>query len=113
MTWSTVCPLSSIPLDRGVGALVRGEQVALFRTAVGSLPALSNLDPAGGAMVLSRGIVGSRGDRAVVTSPMYKTAYDLATGVGVDDPELRVDVHEVSVHAGFVGVRLVRDQSLR
>ena len=106
MSWTTVCPLSSVPAGRGVCALVEDVQVALFRTAAGSLHAVDNRDPRSGAMVLSRGIVGSRGARPVVVSPMFKHAFDLESGVCMDDPELRVAVHEVTVHAGFVGVRL-------
>ena len=46
MTWRTVCPASRVPSERGVCVLIDGEQVALFRTASGSLHALDNRDPA-------------------------------------------------------------------
>ena len=86
MTWCTVCPAARVPSERGVAALVDGRQVALFRTVRGQVHALSNLDPVSGAMVLARGIVGTRGDRDVVTSPMYKQAFDLVTGECLDLP---------------------------
>ena len=75
-----ICPYGRLPVERGVAALVDGEQVAVFRTAEGDLHAVSNHDPFSGAMVLSRGIVGSRGDRPTVASPVYKQVFDLETG---------------------------------
>ncbi|MEX2291958.1 MAG: nitrite reductase small subunit NirD [Mycobacteriales bacterium] len=103
----SICPASRLPVDRGVAALVDGEQVAVFRTADGDLHAVSNHDPFSGAMVLSRGIVGSRGDRSTVASPVYKQVFDLATGECVDDPEVRLAVHEVRVRNGMVEVALL------
>lgn len=66
--WTPVCPLDRLDLDRGVAALVDGVQVALFRT-VGGLFAVDNLDPVGGAYVMSRGLVGSRGGVPTLASP--------------------------------------------
>ncbi len=54
-------------------------QVALFRTG-DELFAVDNLDPVGGAYVMSRGIVGSRGGVPTVASPLHKQVYDLRTG---------------------------------
>jgi len=59
VSWRPVCRADQVPVERGICALVDGQQVALFRTADGELFALSNQDPFSGAMVLSRGIVGS------------------------------------------------------
>lgn len=105
MSWRTVCPLARVPSERGVAVLVDGQQVALFRTVGGTVHALSNRDPVSGAMVLSRGIVGTRGERDVVTSPMYKQSFDLATGECLELPGVSVPVHQVQVHAGFVAVQ--------
>lgn len=99
-----VCPLDRLPVDRGVVALLDGEQVALFRTGQGELYAVSNLDPFSGAMVVARGIVGSRGDRPTVTSPVYKQAFDLATGQCLDDPAVSLTPHAVRVRDGVVEV---------
>ena len=52
--------------------------------------AISNYDPFSKAFVLSRGIVGSRGDRLKVASPIYKQSFDLRTGACLDDPEVSV-----------------------
>lgn len=101
-SWRPVCPLTRLPVERGVAALLDDRQVALFRLADGSLHALDNLDPFSGAMVLSRGVVGSRGDRPTVASPMYKQVFDLRTGACLDDDAVRVATHPVRVTSGGV-----------
>jgi len=102
-----VCRLDQVPVERGVAALVDGEQVALFRTADGSVHALANRDPFSGAMVLSRGIVGSRGEAATVASPMYKQVFDLTSGVCLDEPEVAVPAYPVQVRDGLVEISLL------
>ncbi|GAA2363917.1 nitrite reductase small subunit NirD [Dactylosporangium salmoneum] len=104
MKWIVVCPYLRLEPDRGVAALVGGEQVALFRTFDGGLHAIGNVDPISGAAVLSRGIVGSRGARVVVASPMHKQAFDLATGECLDEPGVYVPVFPVRVSDGMVEI---------
>ena len=99
-----VCTVDTVPLEGGVAALVDGVAVAVFRTHDGSVHALDNVDPFSGASVLSRGIVGSRGDVPVVSSPMYKQAFDLRTGACLDDEAVRVTAYDVSVVDGVVHV---------
>ncbi|MGN9810884.1 nitrite reductase small subunit NirD [Micromonospora sp. BQ11] len=105
LTWTAVCPLDRLDTDRGVAALVDGVQVALFRTVDG-LFAVDNRDPATGAYVLSRGIVGSRGGVPTLASPLHKQVYDLRTGHCLDAPGLFVGRHEVRCRDGLVEVRL-------
>jgi nitrite reductase (NADH) small subunit len=112
MSWYPVCPFSRLPVERGVCVLVAGEQVALVRTRDDALSAVDNLDPVSGAMVMSRGIVGSRGDVDVLISPMHKQAYDLATGECLDKADVWLGVHEVRVVNGDVEVRLRAEESL-
>lgn len=88
--WVPVCDYDALPSERGVCALVGGRQVAVFRAHDGALFALSNHDPFSGAYVLARGIVGCRGGRPTVASPMYKQVFDLASGRCLDDPEIGV-----------------------
>lgn len=102
--WTSICPAGRLPVDRGIAALIGGEQVALFRTAEDGLYALSNHDPFSGAMVMSRGIVGGRADRPTVASPVYKQVFDLETGQCLDDASVRLEVHHVRVHDGMVQV---------
>jgi uroporphyrinogen-III synthase len=103
--WVDVCDVGALHLDRGVCALVGSEQVALFRVSPdGELFAVSNYDPFSNAFVLSRGIVGSKGDVIKVASPLYKNGFCLRTGKSLDDPDIRVPTYPVRVVAGRVQV---------
>jgi nitrite reductase (NADH) small subunit len=99
--WVDVCALAELVPDRGVAALVGGLQVAVFLVE-GELFALSNYDPFSQAFVVSRGIVGSRGDRLKVASPIYKQSFDLRTGRCLDDPDVAVPTFEVRAVDGRV-----------
>ncbi len=79
-----VCRLDDLSMERGTTALVGREQVALFRTIDDVVYAVQQRDPYCGANVMSRGIVGSRGDIPTVASPMYKQVFDLRTGECLD-----------------------------
>ena len=102
--WIDVCAEHDLIPDRGACVLVDGRQVALFRTREGAVHALSNFDPFSGTYVLSRGIVGSRGDVPKVASPMYKQSFDLRTGECLDDPSVRIDVFDVRCIDGRVEI---------
>ena len=84
VAWQEVCRLEDLPRERGAAALVDGVQVALFRTYDDTVHAVQQWDPYCGANVMARGIVGSRGDRPTVASPMYKQVFDLTTGRCLD-----------------------------
>jgi nitrite reductase (NADH) small subunit len=93
--------------DRGVCALAGPYQVALFRLSPDdALYALSNYDPFSGAYVLSRGIVGSKGDTPKVTSPVFKQGFDLRTGQCLEDPIVHVMTFPVRAVGGRVQVGL-------
>ncbi|GAA2111282.1 nitrite reductase small subunit NirD [Microlunatus panaciterrae] len=83
-TWQRVCRLDDLGAERGSVALLNGQQVALFRLLDGEVYAVQQLDPYSGAYVMSRGIVGSRGDAPTVASPMYKQVFDLRNGFCLD-----------------------------
>lgn len=103
--WTTVCALTQLQPERGVAVLLPGGgQAALLRTHDGAVYALDNVDPACGAAVLSRGIVGDRGGVPTVTSPMLKHVYELATGRCLTDVDLAVPVVPVRVRGGAVQV---------
>ena len=87
--WRFVCPLDAIVAETGVGVDLDGRQLAVFHVE-GAVYALDNLDPACGANVLSRGIVGEMDGERVVASPMYKHHYSLITGRCLDDATLSV-----------------------
>ncbi|MFD0690331.1 nitrite reductase small subunit NirD [Actinomadura fibrosa] len=102
--WTDVCAAGDLIPERGVCALVGGEQVAVFLTHDGDLHALENLDPFSGAHVLSRGILGTRGGVPTVASPMYKHVFDLRTGRCLDDPSASVRTFPARLHRGRVEV---------
>jgi nitrite reductase (NADH) small subunit len=100
---SPVCASAAIPRGSGVTALLpNGSQVAVFRTAQEEFFALDNVDPVSGAAVLARGILGDRAGRTVVISPMHKNAFDLETGVCLEDPAIVVRTHRVAVVDGEI-----------
>jgi nitrite reductase (NADH) small subunit len=103
-TWTAVCRLDHLLPERGAAAMVAGVQVAVFRLHDDGVRAVGNRDPLSGAYVLSRGIVGTRGDRIVVASPMHKQAYDLDTGECLDVPGAGVPVFPARIHGGVVEV---------
>jgi nitrite reductase (NADH) small subunit len=108
--WVDVCPFDQLISDRGVCALIADRQVAIFRVD-DDVFALSNYDPFSRANVLSRGIVGSRGDRLKVASPMFKQSFDLRTGECLDDDTVSIPAYSARVVDGRVQViRPVGDQ---
>jgi nitrite reductase (NADH) small subunit len=109
MTWTAVCQYEDLQPERGVAALLDGEQVALFRTFDGSLYAIGNQDPFTGAFVLSRGIVGSRDDIPTVASPLHKQVFDLRTGLCLDDEAAAVPVFAVRMRGGQVEVGIEQE----
>lgn len=104
MTWTPVCRYDDLQPERGVAALIGGEQVAVFRLFDGVLYAIGNQDPLTGAFVLSRGIVGTRGDTPTVASPLHKQVFDLRTGACLDDNRASVPVFGVRERDGRVEV---------
>jgi len=96
--WVDVCSVHDLLLDVGACALVAGAPVAIFRTwPNGELFAIGNIDPYTSASVISRGIVGSIGDRPVVASPIMKHRFDLHTGESLDDPAVVLPTYAVRV----------------
>jgi nitrite reductase (NADH) small subunit len=103
--WRPICRLDDLLPGRGACALLDGEQIALFLLPDGIPYAVGNYDPYSRAHVMSRGLVGSRGDIPTVASPLYKNVFDLRTGRPLDDPDgpalptypARVTEHAVEV----------------
>jgi len=104
--WNAVCPLARIVPDTGVCALLNGRQVAVFRVGGDDARvfAIDNYDPNSDAAVLSRGLVGSIGDRVVVASPIYKQHFDLQTGECLEAPHHSVASYPVRIEDGQVWV---------
>ena len=104
--WIDICAVDDILPSPGVCALVDQRHVAVFRRGADRFFAIDNVDPKSGASVLSRGLLGSVGDRIVVASPLYKNHFDLQTGECLEAPEQSVRAHGVRVDGGRVSVAL-------
>lgn len=107
--WITVCHLNDLVDNSGVCALVREQQVAIFKLASANdekVLAISNWDPIGKANVLYRGLVGSINDRVVVASPLYKQRYCLETGECMDDPSKRVNVYPTRIFGDQIQLKM-------
>lgn len=101
--WMDICDSSDVLPNLGVRALVNDEQIAIYRVQ-GQLYAIGAIDPFSGAAVLSRGIVGDVKGQLVVASPIYKQHFNLATGVCLEEPSVRVKSYPVREIAGRVQV---------
>ena len=110
--WDDVCGVPDVLSDMGACALVAGRQIAIFRVD-NAVYALDNRDPASGANVLSRGIVGDIRGELVVASPLYKHHYSLATGRCLEDPEKSVNVYPARVAGNRICVNVRAHQPLR
>jgi nitrite reductase (NADH) small subunit len=104
--WTPVCTLDEIVPNTGVCALFNGEQVAVFHVDDGNqhVYAIGNYDANSGASVISRGLVGSLGDRIVVASPIYKHHFDLRTGECLEAPQHSVGTFRARIAEGKVWV---------
>ncbi|GAC1405350.1 MAG: nitrite reductase small subunit NirD [Mycobacterium sp.] len=103
--WTRACRYELLIPNRGVGVLLSdGTQAALFRLDDGSLHAVGNIDPFSGAAVMSRGIVGDRGGRATVQTPIKKQAFALDDGSCLDDPDVALPTYPTRVVDGCVEI---------
>ena len=98
-SWRAVCTVDDILPNTGICALINDRHVAVFhvKTDIEQLFAIDNYDPNAGASVLSRGLVGSLGERIVVASPIYKHHFDLKSGECLESPENSVSAYRVRI----------------
>ena len=104
--WYRVCPVEDLELSWGEAALIAGRQVALFRTGPETVFAVAQEDPATGAYVMARGILGSRGARPTIASPLHKEVYDLETGECLSGPGAALATFAVRITDGCIEVGL-------
>jgi len=110
-TWVAACALAELEPLWGEAVLLRGgAQAALFLLPDGRLFATDNFDGEAGAMVMSRGLVGTRTvdgvARPTIASPLHKDVYDLESGRCYTNPELSLPTLPVRVRAGVVELAL-------
>jgi len=105
--WNPVCQLAQILPATGICALVKGQQIAIFRPRDDAqLYAISNIDPFADASVLSRGIIAEHQDVLWVASPLKKQRFRLSDGYCMEDETRSVEAWPVRVNAGQVEVCL-------
>ncbi len=105
--WQPVCKVADLEPERGATALVHGQAIALFRLTVDEADvvyALGNHDPFAKASVISKGIVGIRAGIPFVASPAHRHAFDLRTGICLEDPHFSVPAYATKVDDGLVYV---------
>ncbi len=98
--WQDICHLDAIVPNAGRCALVKGEQIAIFRVKKNgndALYAVHNHDPFSQANVISRGIVGSIDGKIVVASPIYKQHFCLKTGSCLEDDTAQLKTYPVRI----------------
>jgi NAD(P)H-dependent nitrite reductase small subunit len=110
-TWTSICPLAQLePLWGEAVLLPGGAQAALFLLPDGRLFATDNFDAEAGAMVMSRGLVGTRTvdgvARPTIASPLHKDVYDLETGRCYTNADLTLSTLPVRISAGVVELAL-------
>ncbi|ENV07657.1 nitrite reductase [NAD(P)H], large subunit [Acinetobacter higginsii] len=103
--WVEVCAVDDITPNTGVGALIEGQSVALFRVGHEKrIYALSNKDPFSQANVMCRGIIGDLQGERVIASPIYKQHFSLATGRCLEDKDQKLLVFPTKIENGRVWV---------
>jgi len=114
LVWRDVCALDAIWPNTGGAALIDGKQIAVVRFGDGEeVYALSNFDPFSRAFVIARGIVGDRGGRRKIASPIFKQSFDLETGACLDDPKVALPTYPARVRDGRIEVALPTTSSQR
>lgn len=104
--WVRCCRVDDLEPWWGEAVLLGMRRIALFLLPSREVYAVAHEDPTGGAPVMARGIVGSRGDRPTVASPLHKEVYDLATGECFTDPSLALQTFRTRIVGGYIEVEL-------
>lgn len=109
MSWTPVCTTADLIAGSGVALYHEGRQIALFWLPGETPPlyAIDHHDPASGANVLARGIVGDIGGEVVIASPLHKQHYALRDGRCLDGP-WQVDTYPVRLEGEQVLIDIAR-----
>ena len=104
--WVRACAVDELEPFWAEALIVHGRQIALVMISATEIYAVCHRDPATNAYVIARGIVGSRGERPTIASPLLKHVYDLATGECLTDPSLSLRIYRTRIVAGDVEVEI-------
>jgi nitrite reductase (NADH) large subunit len=106
--WVPLASADEVPRDGGIAVRYGDVQLAIFHLAASDAwYATQNRCPHTGDAVLGRGLVGDQGGRPKVACPQHKKTFDLATGEGLSDPEIRIATFPARVEEGKVYVLLL------
>jgi nitrite reductase (NADH) small subunit len=106
VAWRAVCPVDELEPAWPEAAMVDGRQIAVVRVESDEVYAVDHRDPKTASYVMARGIVGSRGDRPTIASPLLKQVYDLQTGACLDDPALALATYRTRIVGGMIEVEV-------
>ena len=104
--WVAACPVTELEPSWGEAALIKARQIALFLLSPHEVYAVSHRDPTTSANVMARGIVGSKGDRPTIASPLHKQVYDLGSGECFTDPSLLLETFRTRIVGGMIEVEV-------
>jgi len=104
VAWQRVCRIDDLEPGWGEAVLLPERQVALFLVGAGELYAVDHRDPKTSAPVMARGIVGSKGARPTIASPLLKQVYDLATGECLSESGPSLATYATRVVGEFVEI---------
>jgi len=104
--WERACRVEDLEPSWGEAALLRARQIALFLLSPDEIYAVTHRDPHTASNVMARGIVGSKGDRPTIASPLHKEVYDLGTGECFTDPSLFLQTFRTRVVGGYIEVEV-------
>lgn len=105
-TWERACAVEELEPSFGEALMLQQRQIALVMVSPEEIYAVCHRDPATSAYVIARGIVGSKGDRPTIASPLLKQVYDLGTGECLTDPTLSLRAYNTRVVDGYVEVEI-------
>jgi NAD(P)H-dependent nitrite reductase small subunit len=111
--WVDVGAVDDFPKDGGAAIKYGQVQIAIFRfDALGRWYACQNMCPHKRAFVLSRGVVGTQGEEAIVACPLHKKTYSLETGACLTGEGYTVKVFPVRVAGERVELLLPPSEQL-
>ncbi|PKF50858.1 nitrite reductase small subunit NirD [Enterovibrio nigricans] len=105
MQWKTICRQDDLVKNTGVCARFGERQVAIFLCGkTDNLYAVDNYDPFGKANVLSRGMIGSIGEKTVIASPLYKQHFCLDSGQCIEDTAVSISTYPIRRENGDIQI---------
>jgi len=113
LRWVPVGYAADFPLDGGATVKYGKSQIAVFNfTSRGQWYATQNMCPHKKAFVLSRGMIGSAGEKPKVACPLHKKTFSLDSGESLQGEEYRIRTFRVKVEVEQVYVELPPPEAL-